>query len=268
MRGLLMLICFFISIAAIAQQRDSMYVSKGKLIIRDATTENGKAYIEVDGKIFTGKLSGIKSDDINDFSVLKISDAMALYGTKGMNGAYLITTKAGRIAAMQPSTNKPLDNINSNNGAFTGNQTMVSDSAMYLIDGKLSTKKEVNNLHPEDILSIDVLKKDTVADPSLNQIKGDIIAVLTKISAIKSYQNKFGQFSKDYKDFLKGNNNNDNMIVYLNKETGDIYSSTNKDGIKALYRLSADSIKKVDFNKGHEVMSGNYPPTVIITTEK
>jgi len=267
MRNFFVVICLFISVNAIAQQRDTIYISGKKLVILDATNESGKAYIEVDDKIFTGKLSSIKADDIVGLTIMKPVDAKKLYGAKGGNGAYYIKTKAGQMAAMQPPIEELLGNNTGDNHSIAELETMVKDSAMYLIDGELSAENKIKKLNPEDIISIDILKKGKIADPSFSQIKNDVVAVITKSGATKSYQKKFGRFSREYAEYLQANHFDDSNIVYMNATNGEVYKQSTKEGITLLYKLLADDIKKAEFSKGHQVASGTYPPLLAFTTK-
>ena len=77
------------------------------IVIRDNTnTKDGKTvtnstvnivpdnvYVVIDG--VPGKVSDVKSEDIESISVLKGESAKAIYGEKGANGVIMITTKTG-----------------------------------------------------------------------------------------------------------------------------------------------------------------------------
>lgn len=260
---LFIVFCFITPLLVIAQQRDTMYVINKKLVFRDAATAEGKAYIEVDGIVFTGKLSSIKPDDIQELSVLKPADAKALYGAKGLNGAYLIKTKKGLDAVSLPPANLPL---NDNNGAydhsFAPSQTTSKDSLLYLVDGEVSTEKTVKALNPEDIFSVNVLKKGTVAEASLNHLNNDVIAVLTKNGAIKSYQYKFSQFSKEYKAYLEAHQGSD-IDVFYKFESAGLYARSHEQ-IDFLYQIKKENIVAVTFVPPHKNKKDNVQPMLLI----
>ena len=52
----------------------------------------------VDGMPFSGNVSSINPEDIQDMVVLKDATATAIYGARGANGVVVITTKSGRGA--------------------------------------------------------------------------------------------------------------------------------------------------------------------------
>lgn len=63
--------------------------------IGSVTTSNAPLYI-VDGAIFTGDLSSLNSNDIENITVLKDASSTSLYGSGASNGVIMITTKKGR----------------------------------------------------------------------------------------------------------------------------------------------------------------------------
>ncbi|GAA3967723.1 hypothetical protein [Mucilaginibacter dorajii] len=264
MKVLLAIIGLFISLGAIAQQRDSIYISGGKLIIQDATTPAGKAYVEVDGKVFTGKLSSIKPADIKSFSVIKPNDAKNTFGASGANGVYFIKTNAGELADMELTANDSLNRGQPYDHSFAQSAS-TGKANMYVINGEVSTEKKLQELDPGDIISIDILKNNKNQDPALSNLKGNVMAVITKPFAIKQYRQKLGRFSKEYKAFLDANSNDDSRVVFL--IDGTLYSPTKNEGIKGLFQLNENKIHKVSFSKGHEVASGWKPAVVIITTK-
>ncbi|SDE30155.1 hypothetical protein SAMN05216464_105154 [Mucilaginibacter pineti] len=269
MRKIFTIICLLISTVAIAQHRDTMYVSGGKLVLRDATIKSGKAYIEVDGNVFTGKLSSIKPDDIQEFSIIKISDAQQMFGTKGQNGAYFIKTKAGQKvldASLNPAS-IALDTAKEQqyNHALSSSVSGNSDSSTYVVDGEPLTKKEADKINPENIISINVLKKDKNSfETSLTH---DVIIIVTTTGAVKSYQKKFGAISKEYKAYLDANKNDDSALLYMNTVNGEIYYPTNKDRIKAIYDFSND-IKTLSFSRRENKGVSIFPAMLSIETNK
>ena len=52
----------------------------------------------VDGVPFDGSVNSINPDDISSMTVLKDAASAALYGSRGLNGAVVITTKSGKGA--------------------------------------------------------------------------------------------------------------------------------------------------------------------------
>jgi TonB-dependent starch-binding outer membrane protein SusC len=70
-----------------------------------ANDQQNTPLIVMDGIPFSGSITDINPDDINNIEVLKDASATAIYGSRGSNGVILITTKRGR-------TGKPLLSYN------------------------------------------------------------------------------------------------------------------------------------------------------------
>ena len=90
--------------------------------------------IILDGEIYTGKMSEINQANIRSMSVYKPGSNVALtYGENGKNGVIKIFTQ------------------------------YLPDAITYFIDGKLATKEAFNNLSPEIIKRVTVLKRGSSA---------------------------------------------------------------------------------------------------------
>lgn len=115
-----------------------------KIVLNDdkaISTDNqlrGKmaALIVMDGKeISSEQLSKVNPDDIVNVNVYKPGSKVAKsYGEKGEKGVIVVVTKAGKL----------------------------NDDIIYFVDGKKTTKQEVDRLSPDQIASITVNKKDGV----------------------------------------------------------------------------------------------------------
>jgi hypothetical protein len=270
MKLFLVIICIFTSLHSFAQQRDTVYISGKKLVMRDAANVGGKAYVEIDGKVYKGSLSSINLDSILKLVVIKAGDAKNVYGEKAKNGAILITTKSSTevgdilLSSIDRSLNK--DKVHNQDSVETGPN--AKDSAMYVIDGELSSEKNLHKIDPDNILSIDVLKKSEVSDPSLSNVKSDVVAVITKYYAIKQYQNKFSAFSKEYVNYLKTQKGDDSRLKYV-LDGRTLPEDNNSDIIKKLYAIPVSKIKKVSFiQKATKAEYLNGQPVLIITTKQ
>jgi TonB-dependent SusC/RagA subfamily outer membrane receptor len=58
-----------------------------------SVTGGEQALLVVDGRVYTGNLADISPDNIANLTVLKGTDATAIYGTQAANGVLIITTK-------------------------------------------------------------------------------------------------------------------------------------------------------------------------------
>lgn len=75
---------------------DSKVLMRGN---RSITGNNQPLYI-IDGVPLSGSIGMLNTDDIKSMTVLKGASAAALYGSRGQNGAIIITTKSGSAGPM------------------------------------------------------------------------------------------------------------------------------------------------------------------------
>lgn len=108
-------------------------------------------------------IENISPDDVAAVSVMKNATATTLYGKKGENGVVLITTQAG-------AKNK-LD--------FGGKSPLV------FVDG-VKSDKDLNDIDPDDIKSISVLKDASVLANYGAEAKDGVILITTKLSGVDS----------------------------------------------------------------------------------
>ena len=94
-------------------------------------------------KITEANMQALATDKIESLSVLKDATATATYGAAGKNGVILIKTKG---------TNE-LNKVN----AFKLN-TSSANNPLYVLDGVKMDKTVVENINPDDISSINILK--------------------------------------------------------------------------------------------------------------
>ena|ERR1700743_2081780 len=138
----------------------------------------------------------------------------------------------------------------------------VSKDALYVVDGVPSTNK-LNDVNPNDIITIDILKKGKGSDVSFEPVK-DIVVVVTKANAVKQYQKKFDSFSNQYQEFLNKHHNDDSSIIYI---VDGVILNSDKERISKLYKLPITEIKKFGFNN-EKLMDSKILATVIINTKR
>jgi len=151
MRVLTIIFFLFISVNALAQKTDTT-----KLFIRDPATQisNEPVYV-VDGQVVPS-IKGLKSRDIYETAVLSDTLAKTLYGSRGMNGAMVVTTMKGQAIIYQkkliPFSKKYKDYLekkgNDDNLSYVINNTM-------LIARTKHTVEELSDLDPANIKKID-----------------------------------------------------------------------------------------------------------------
>lgn len=124
----------------------------------------------------------------------------------------------------------------------------ISAKAMVIVNDSIY-KGNIDNIHPMDILDLQVLVRPVFIGAEKNDTT---LIITTKAYAIRSYQKKLSAFSKEYKDYIaqiEKNDNNDNGMMYLIDGKGyePFYSRDKMTEI--LFQLPATNIAKVEFNK-------------------
>ena len=117
-----------------------LYVVDGIPLSNPTGGQPGSTFGDINGGNRDGgdALSLINPDDIESLTVLKGASASALYGSAGLNGVILITTKRGR------SGDYKVD--------FSSNLTV--DSAAYFMDFNSETEKNIDNFFESGITNI------------------------------------------------------------------------------------------------------------------
>jgi TonB-dependent SusC/RagA subfamily outer membrane receptor len=163
----------------------------------------------------------------------------------------------------------------SKNGYIIRDQATNFPSApLYIIDDKeipdslANSNRALENISPDNILAISVLKDAAAA--TLYGVRGanGVIIITTKMYARMKYQNTFSASSKKYKRYIKNHQNNDEGLMYV--LNGNLLEKTgNSDSIKKLYDIPAGAIKSVDvMDKYYKGIFNNDKPIIVITTKK
>jgi len=149
----------------------------------------GQPLYVVDGiETISTTLNELSPDSIESISVLKDKSATILYGEKGKNGVILITTK--KYGQNSKSGNVTVTGYG-NNAALLGNPAPFGSSTgktiqpLILVNGKESWQK-VNDIDPETIESVNVLKNESATKKYGEKGKNGVIEITTKKSAKKS----------------------------------------------------------------------------------
>jgi TonB-dependent SusC/RagA subfamily outer membrane receptor len=125
------------------------------LIVRMVDSGKGtKPVYVLDGKEIVS-LDGISPESIESISVLKDESATALYGEKGKNGVIMITSK---------KTGQP------------------SDYVLIVVDGE-ETKKKMEDINPNDIQSVKVLKEKLAVTKYGDKGKNGVVEITMKKGA-------------------------------------------------------------------------------------
>lgn len=133
--------------------------------------KNQPLYI-VDGKEKTS-FESVDPNDIESIDVLKNESSIALYGERGKNGVVLVTTKNGTLK------NDSQIKIQENNGFGDKKPLMI-------VDGEKVDMKTFEELNPDKIVSISVLKDAPSVEEYGEEGKDGVILVTTKQNKITS----------------------------------------------------------------------------------
>lgn len=129
--------------------------------------------------------------------------------------------------------------------AVRGLASTVNPNTLFIIDGQPS-KNKLNDIKPNDIFSIDILKKGKGSDGTMEPIN-DVVVVTTEAYAVKIYQKKFSTFSKNYKNYIETHQNSDDEFLYV---VDGIPVQGKRNGItRTLYAIPPEKIKEVGFSK-------------------
>jgi len=132
------------------------------------------ALIIVDGKEITKvEMEKIKPETIESISVLKGESAAKLYGEKGKDGVVLITLKND---GQTPQILK----VQSNSPLKFGNPDGSVSQPMIVKDGLVVKNQDVNNIPPETIESINVLKGEKAISKYGQKGSSGVVEIWTK----------------------------------------------------------------------------------------
>ncbi len=160
--------------------KDSVKVELKEKAIFTNAEELQPLYI-IDGIKSQEGIKNLSPDDIESISVLKDQTATDHFGNDARGGAILITTKKRRNTHISDSLVVTSNNLENKKGTIsilpstkkTEKSDNLPDQLLILIDGKESSKKEIDSLDPNNIESVEVLKNNdaTSAYGNRNVIK-------------------------------------------------------------------------------------------------
>ncbi len=119
-------------------------------------------------------LNSLQGDKIEKIDVLKDESAIAIYGENGKNGVILITTKAATESSFYSCK------IKGNNITLKDNDSYeeMKDKALIIINGKEVDSKILDNLDPDNIKSVEILKNEAALQKY--NAKDGVIIIKTK----------------------------------------------------------------------------------------
>ena len=114
-------------------------------------------------------LNSIDPNTIASISIFKDKAAIAAYGEEGKDGVILIKTKK----------KEPTTTITGTIADGTVVKTTTADP-LYIVDGKIRTKEEINTIQPENIESVSVLKAEQAIAKYGEQGKNGVVIIVLK----------------------------------------------------------------------------------------
>jgi len=156
---------------------------------------NGQKPLYVlDGEIISESIMKvIDPNKIEAINVLKGPSATSLYGDKGKDGVIMITTKKENSQTVFIKSGKLADaTMISKNFDGSGNPIIIQtegkkvvsslnvNPALIFIDGEKKTKKEMEEISPDQIKSIDIIKGEAAIKAYGAEAKDGVIKITTK----------------------------------------------------------------------------------------
>lgn len=172
--------------------RKSMDGANSPLIIVDGFPVDKKA------------MDQINPNDIQSVSVLKDKSATAVYGENGKNGVILVTLKDKNSAGISGSTkkekgsNEPVTVVgygtmnsgqSSNASGFNLRSIDNGNPPLIIVDGVEIDKKAMDQINPNTIDRMDVLKDQSAIEKYGEKGKNGVIKITTKMAALKTFEN-------------------------------------------------------------------------------
>ena len=207
------------------------------------------ALIIVDGKeIAKVEMEKIKPETIESISVLKGESAAKLYGEKGKDGVILVTLKND---GQTPQILK----VQSNSPLKFGNPDGSGSQPMIVKDGLIVKSQDVNNIPPENIESINVLKGEKAISKYGQKGSSGVVEIWTKKDNAKDVKSA----SEPIPFTITGNSTNstdqaNSVIEGFGKKPLVVIDGVISD-IQSPDKVPSDSIASISILKGESAIS-------------
>lgn len=168
----------------VLRAKDSIKVELKEKVTFTNAEELQPLYI-IDGIKSQDGIKDLSPDEIESISVLKDKTATDHFGNDARGGAILITTKKKRNTHISDSLVVTNNNLENKKGTISilpstkksEKSNNLPDQLLILIDGKESSKKDMDSLDPNNIESVEVLKNKDTASAYGNK---DVIKITLK----------------------------------------------------------------------------------------
>ncbi|WP_428330229.1 hypothetical protein [Mucilaginibacter sp.] len=144
--------------------------------------------------------------------------------------------------------------------------TINASHPLYVIDNAISLKT-FQDLNPNDILSVSVLKDKEAETIYGSRATNGALVITTKKYAIDNYQKNFSSHSAKYKKYLDAHHGKDNDCGYVLNGTY-ITGKDSSEIITKLYEISSEKIRMINFIDNDFRNGNKIKELVIITTKK
>ena len=135
-------------------------------------TKSEEPLFIINGEVVKRSLfEDVDSDDIKTINVLKGTSALEVYGNKGKNGVVVMSTKH------TTGNNKNLNN----SGALYFN-VKGNESPLFILNGEVIKKKDLEKLDPNLIKSVDVIKDSNKTKIYGEKGKNGVVIITSKTS--------------------------------------------------------------------------------------
>ncbi|QZE13005.1 SusC/RagA family TonB-linked outer membrane protein [Halosquirtibacter laminarini] len=238
-------------VSTLGSNNQPIFVVDG--VILDNNTSGGSEW-ETDSNDFGNELKNLNSDDFESVSILKGSAATALYGSRGINGAVIITTKSGSntkglgITISQTTGIDHVYNTPSLQNEY-GNGTLSG----YVNYGEVKPNGKFNSFDNQGQFKTSTLDGKTY--PSLPELSSlsfgprydgqQVIGYDGKLTPYRSYEDNF----KDAYDL--GFNSNTNFTIQGGNEKTHFYMSNS-------YNYRKGTYKNNSFNRYSFLLKGDH----------
>jgi TonB family protein len=132
----------------------------------------------IDGEEFQGSMDDINPDHIKSIDILKGESGTQHFGEKGKNGVIIIRTKKEINKSLQGRIDNSKLESNPNSEKMKLKSPFVSEFPLFILDGK--EVPNIDDVNPENIEKIDVLKGESATELYGEKGKNGVIVIKSK----------------------------------------------------------------------------------------
>ena len=132
----------------------------------------------VDGEVFHGNLDNLNTDEIKRIDVLKGESGTRFYGEQGKNGVVIIQTKNKFNKSLQGKIENSRLESTQKSERMSLKSPAGSKPPLFILNGK--EVKTIDDISPQDIERIDVLKEKSATGLYGEKGKNGVIVITTK----------------------------------------------------------------------------------------